>query len=80
MAGAAGTAADRVHAKGYVVAATMNASRNDFTRSIVMYRRGYEPEAKRLAHDLGVRIVGPLDGLRTTELWGAQLALIVGRR
>ena len=80
VAGAAGSAAGRVHAKGYTVASTTNASRNDYARSIVMYRRGYAPEAKRLARDLGIRIVGPLDGLRPGELMGAHLALIVGRR
>jgi hypothetical protein len=80
VAGAAGTTAERVRARGYVIAGVSNAARNDYARSVVMYRRGYAPEGKRLAKDLGVRIVGPLDGISPGELLGAHAALVVGRR
>jgi hypothetical protein len=43
-----------------------------------MYRRGFEGEARRLASDLGVTVVGPLDGMRPAELQGAQAVLILG--
>ena len=43
-----------------------------------MYRPGYRGEALRLARDLRIRIVGPLDGIRTRELMGAHVALVVG--
>ena len=43
-----------------------------------MYRKGYAPEAQRLAKDLRLRIVGPLDGLRPAELMGAHVAVVVG--
>jgi hypothetical protein len=43
-----------------------------------MYRPGFEGEARRLARDLGIKRVAPLDGLRASELQGAHLALIVG--
>ena len=43
-----------------------------------MFRRGYRAEAVRLAADLKLKIVGPLDGLRTADMFGAHVALIVG--
>lgn len=78
VAGAAAAAAARVRARGYVVAAVGNAPRSDYARSLVMYRPGYEAEARRLARDLGLGLVAPLDGLRPPELRGAHAALIVG--
>jgi hypothetical protein len=76
--GAAATAAGRLERLGYKIAATGNARRQDYAASVVMYRPGYHPEAVRLAHDLGVKVVGPLDGLRAAALEGGQLAIIVG--
>jgi hypothetical protein len=43
-----------------------------------MYRPGYEPEARRLAKDVGIRVVGPLDGMKPRQLLGAHVALILG--
>jgi hypothetical protein len=43
-----------------------------------MFRPGFEREARRLAKDLGVRRVVPLDGMRPAELQGAHVALVVG--
>lgn len=76
--GAASTAADRVHARNYVVAGTGNAPRSDFSRSVVMYRPGLAGEARRLARDVGIRRVAPLDGLRARDLQGAHVAIVVG--
>jgi hypothetical protein len=45
-----------------------------------MYRRGYEGEGARLARDLHVKIVGPLDGLSVKALHGGQLAIVLGAR
>jgi hypothetical protein len=78
LAGAAGTTADRVRARGYLIAATDNAPRTDFARSVVMYRPAFKREAKRLGRDFGIRAVTPLDGLRIRDLQGAHVALIVG--
>lgn len=77
-AGAAAIAADRVRGIGYTIGTVGNAPRADFTRSLVMYRPGYEAEGKRLARDLRLKLVGPLDGLRPRELLGAHVALVVG--
>ena len=78
VAGAAAVAAERVHARNYVVAATGNAPRTSFSRSVIMYRPGFEGEAKRLGRELRVRRVVPLDGIRIRDLQGAHLALVVG--
>jgi hypothetical protein len=43
-----------------------------------MYRQGFAGEATRLARDMGINIVGPLDGMRGRELHGANVVLIVG--
>ena len=76
--GAAAAAASRVARHGYHVGAVANAPRSDFTRSLVMYRRGFEGEGRRLARDLGIHIVGPLDGLKASQLHGAHVVLVVG--
>jgi hypothetical protein len=76
--GAAAQASTTLQTLGYPQGPTGNAKRSDYHSSIVMYRPGYRPEALRLAHDAGIRLVGPLDGLRAADLRGSQLALIVG--
>ena len=77
-AGAAAQGAANVQRFGYTIGTVGNAPRSDFTRTLVMFRRGYRPEAVRLAADLKVKIVGPLDGLRTRDMMGAHVALVVG--
>ena len=76
--GAAAAQAGRVRLNGYPVAAVGNAPRTGYTRSMVMYRGRFRPEAVRLAKDLGIKIVTPLDGLQAGALQGAQVAVIVG--
>ena len=77
-AGAAAAAAAQLRARGYSIGDVGNATRSDYTHTLVMYRRGYAAEATRLAHDLHLRIVSPLDGMRPTRLMGAHLVLIIG--
>lgn len=78
VSGAAHAAASRVEARGYAIGHVGNAQRTDYSRSIVMYRPGHRGEGLRLARDLGIRIVGPLDGMTTRELMGAHAAVIIG--
>ena len=78
VAGAAADAAGRVRSRGYVIAATGNAPRSDYGQSVVMYRAGRRPEAQRLARDLGIKLVGPLEGMSQRDLLGAQVALVLG--
>ena len=76
--GAAAATASRVSRRGYKIGGVANAPSTDFTRSLVMYRKGFEGEGRRLARDLGIGIVGPLDGLRTSQLHGANAVVVVG--
>lgn len=77
VSGAAAAAAARVRARGYTIASTGNAGQT-YGRTAVMYRPGRRPEGERLAADLGVKIVGPLDGMKVRNLLGAQAVLVVG--
>jgi hypothetical protein len=77
-AGAAHDAADRVQAHGYMLGNVGNAPQIT-AHTLVMYRPGFAGEGRRLAHDLHVRIVRPLDGMRTSQLLGAHLVLILGK-
>ena len=76
-AGAAHAAADRVSARGYLLGNIGNATATT-PRSLVMYRPGYEVEARRLGRDLRIGLVRPLDGMRPAQLLGAHLVLIIG--
>src|SRR5438128_10920932 len=77
QAGAAAAAAQRVNAHGYLIGSTGNAPARS-PRTLIMYRQGYAAEGARLGRDLHVHIVRPLDGMRTSQLMGAHLVLIVG--
>lgn len=77
-AGAAAESADAVRRFGYTIGTVGNAPRTDVTQTLVMYRKGYQPEAARLAADLNLKIVGPLDGLKPADMLGAHVALVVG--
>ena len=68
VSGAAAQAAALVKARGYLVKAVGNAPRTGYETSRVMYRPGFEGEAKRFAKDLNVAQVGPLDGFRPAQL------------
>jgi hypothetical protein len=76
--GAAAAFADRVSRRGYRIGAVANAPSHDYAKSMVMYRTGYAAEAQRLARDVGVTLVGPLDGIRAGQLHGAHTVLILG--
>jgi LytR cell envelope-related transcriptional attenuator len=76
--GAAANLADNVRARGYLISGSANAPRSDFTKSIVMFRPGYQREAERLGADMKIKRVVPLDGMSKGDLQGAHLALILG--
>jgi hypothetical protein len=78
LSGAAAGEARKLRALGYRVPGAGNATRQDYANTVVMYRRGYNAEALRLARDLHVKIVGPLDGLKPAALHGGQLAVLLG--
>jgi hypothetical protein len=78
--GAAGDAAESLRSRRYAVVGAQNASFLGFRRTIVLYRPGFRGEAERLARDVGIarRRVAPVDGVKRTELRGAQVVLILG--
>jgi hypothetical protein len=78
ISGAAAAGADRVRGHGYVVTGVGNAETEGQTRTLVMYRGKFRPEALRLARDVHARLVSPLDGMRPSQLMGAQLVLVLG--
>jgi hypothetical protein len=78
VAGAAATAASSLRTRGYLVAGVGNADSQGSTRTLVMYRGAFRPEARRLAHEVGGAVVTPLDGMKPSQLLGAQLVLVLG--
>ena len=76
--GAASAEAASLQRLGYPPATTGNAVRHDYATTVIMYRKGMRVEGLRLARDLHVKVVGPLDGLRPAALHGAKLAVILG--
>ncbi len=76
--GAAAAEAAIVRGHGYKIGAVGNAAKTGYGPSVVMYRAGFRGEALRLAHDLRVKIVGPLDGLRPAALRRSHVVVVVG--
>jgi hypothetical protein len=76
--GAAGSEATRLQALGYGRSSSDDAPRHDYARSMVLYFPGFVQEARRLAHDARVGIVAPIDGIRTAQLKGSKLVVVLG--
>lgn len=76
--GAASAEAARIRGLGYMIGGTGNAPRHDYASTVVMFRPGFHAEALRLARDLRVKVVGPLDGMKTSQLLGAHLVVVLG--
>jgi LytR cell envelope-related transcriptional attenuator len=76
--GAAAAESSKLQVLGYRVPATGNAPRSDYATTVIMYKPGFRGDALRMAKDLKVKVVGPLDGLKPAALHGAQLAILLG--
>lgn len=76
QAGAAARAAAKLHGLGYRISDSRNAQRHDYARSLVMYMPGYAREGRRIAHDAGIRLVSPVDGLKPKH---SQIVIVLGR-
>jgi len=72
-------AAASVSAAGYSVGTVGNAPTVGLAQSVVMWAPGEQLVAERVAHALGITVVGPLDGLTTQDIGGAEAVVIVGR-
>jgi LytR cell envelope-related transcriptional attenuator len=79
ISGAAAAEASTLQLRGYRIADAINAQRHDYANSMVMYVPGWVGEARRLARETGIRMVAPVDGLRTAQLRGSKLILLLGR-
>lgn len=77
--GAAGDVATRLVARGYAHAIPTDAPNHDYARSIVLFRRGFEGDASRLAKDARIAAVAPLDGRLAPAYARDQLVVILGR-
>jgi hypothetical protein len=76
ISGAAAGQAQVLRGLGYALGTVGNAP-HPVARTVIEYRSGFRAEAARLASDLHVRTISPLDGLRAHDLSGAQLALVI---
>jgi hypothetical protein len=77
IAHAAGTEANKLLADGYRSATPSDASQH-YASSLVLFRRGWEREANRLAHDARIRTVTPFDGTLSPSYGRYPLVLILG--
>ena len=68
---------DKVKHKGFSLGAVTN-SRSSFTESVVMFSRGHEPEAKRVAKALGISKVKLETSDVASVAAGAPVSVIVG--
>ncbi len=77
VTGLAGTYGDKVERKGFELGAVTN-SATSFTDSVVMFRRGHAPEARRVASVLGISDVQLMSADIASVSAAAPVAVIVG--
>lgn len=77
ISGAAGDEASQLLKRGYRRTTAANAT-TGYATSLVLFRPGWEREAKRLARDTGIRTVAALDGTLPSPDAGYRLVLILG--
>jgi hypothetical protein len=78
VGGAAGTAATSLLSRGYRHAIPTDAPNLDYVRSVVLFRRGWQSEAERLARDAKIATVAPLDGRVAPRYAHVPLVVILG--
>ena len=77
VSGAAGTEASQLLALGYRHAVPGDAP-TSYAQSVVLFRPGWQREAQRLAGDVGIRTVTPLDVRLSGSERGTQVVVILG--
>ena len=75
--GAAHAEAARLHELGYTIGGAANAPAHHYARSMVMFVPGYLKEARRLAYEIGIRLVAPVDGLSSSALSASRLVVLL---
>ena len=76
--GAAHAEAARLQTLGYAIGGAANAPSHHYAQSMVMFVPGYQKEARRLAHDTGIRLVAPVDGVTPATLSASRLVVLLG--
>jgi len=77
VVGLAAVFGDKVEAKGFELGAVTNSS-SSFEESVVMFKRGHKPEARKVAKQLGIPKVQLMSGEIESVSAGADVALVVG--
>ncbi len=75
--GLAATFGDKVEGKGFSLGAVTNSS-SSFAESVVMFRRGHKPEARKVAKQLSIQKMQMMNGEIESVAAGADVAVIVG--
>jgi hypothetical protein len=75
--GLAATYGDKVEGKGFDLGAVTNSSAS-FPESVVMFKRGHKPEARKVAKQLGMSKLQLMSGEIESVSAGADVAVIVG--
>lgn len=75
--GLAATFADKVEGKGFERGAVTN-SKSSFATSVVMFKRGHKPEARKVAKQLQISKLELMSGEIESVSAGAPVAVIVG--
>lgn len=76
--GAAGSLATRLVGRGYAHAIPTDAPSHGYAVSLVLFRHGWENEARRLASDSRVGVVAPLDGRVSPAYGRVPLVVVLG--
>lgn len=77
VAGLAATYGDKVEGKGFELGAVTNSS-SSFAESVVMFRRGHKPEARKVAKALTIPKLDLMSSEIEAVSSGANVAVIVG--
>ncbi len=75
--GLAASYGNKVQGKGFKLGAVTNSS-SSFAESVVMYKRGHAPEARKVAKQLGISKLQLMNGEIEGVSAGANVAVIVG--
>jgi LytR cell envelope-related transcriptional attenuator len=75
--GLAAKVGDDVRVNGFKLGTVTN-SRDQFDQTVVMYQPGQQRAAKKVAHDLGVKPVQPIDRQTERTAGGADVVVIAG--
>lgn len=75
--GLAATFGDKVEGKGFSLGAVTNSS-SSFEESVVMFKAGHKPEARKVAKQLAIAKVQPMNGEIQSVSAGADVAVVVG--